>query len=174
MSMTWGNGHGHVCAALASSSAPHNLMTGGGAWDNAKKMHRGRRCTAAEGSRRARRVDDGRHGRRSLQGHRRPGDQPDDQDHEHRGDPDHPADRLDPHLIQAVWEAPATRCLPRCRARCAPPPRHPRRWRRPRRCSSSPQFVRAPHGRGDEERRWPGEARPARSRFPTARSGCRG
>ena len=45
----------------------------------------------------------GRHGRRSLQGHRRACDQPDDQDHEPRRDPDHPADRLDPQLtVSAV------------------------------------------------------------------------
>ena len=36
-----------------------------------------------------RRVGDRRHGRRSLQGHRRPRDQPDDQGREHRCDPDH-------------------------------------------------------------------------------------
>ncbi len=36
-----------------------------------------------------------RHRRRPLQGHRRPGDQPDDQGREHRRDPDHP----DHHLI---------------------------------------------------------------------------
>ena len=35
--------------------------------------------------------DHRRHGRRSLQGHGRPGDQPDDQDHQHRRDPDHPS-----------------------------------------------------------------------------------
>ena len=38
-------------------------------------------------------LDHGRHGRRSVQGHRRAGDQPDDQDHQHRRDPDHPAAR---------------------------------------------------------------------------------
>ena len=43
-------------------------------------------------------IRDGRHGGRSLQGHRRAGDQPDDQDHEHRRDPDHPSDRLDSRL----------------------------------------------------------------------------
>ncbi len=42
----------------------------------------------------ARRVGDGRHCRRSVQGHRRAGDQPDDQGGEHRRDPDHPADHL--------------------------------------------------------------------------------
>ena len=40
----------------------------------------------------------GRHGRRPVQGRGRPGDQPDDQDRQHRGDPAHPADRLDPRL----------------------------------------------------------------------------
>ena len=47
------------------------------------------------------RCDYGRHGRRSLQGHRRPRDQPDDQDHEHRRDPDHPAHRLDPLVVDS-------------------------------------------------------------------------
>src|SRR5262249_37149200 len=42
----------------------------------------------------------GRHRRRPLQGHRRPGDQPDDQDHEHRRDPDHPVADLDPRLAR--------------------------------------------------------------------------
>ncbi len=40
-----------------------------------------------------------RHRRRSLQGHRRPRDQPDDQDHEHRRDPDRAAARLHTHLV---------------------------------------------------------------------------
>ena len=42
--------------------------------------------------------DHRRHRRRPVQGHGRPGDQPDDQDREHRRDPDHPAARLDPRL----------------------------------------------------------------------------
>ena len=42
--------------------------------------------------------DHRRHRRRPVQGHRRPGDQPDDQDREHRRDPDHPARRLDSRL----------------------------------------------------------------------------
>ena len=73
------------------------MTSGGGAWDNAKKLiedgaygGKGSEAHAAVGHR--------RHRRRSVQGHRRPGDQPDDQDHEHRRDPDHPADRLDPRL----------------------------------------------------------------------------
>ncbi len=40
----------------------------------------------------------GRHRRRPLQGHRRARDQPDDQDREHRRDPDHPAAHLDSRL----------------------------------------------------------------------------
>ena len=58
---------------------------------------RGRRVRR-QGLRGARGVDHRRHRRRSVQGHRRPGDQPDDQDREHRRDPDHSADRLDPRL----------------------------------------------------------------------------
>ena len=45
-----------------------------------------------------------RHRRRSLQGHGRPGDQPDDQDRQHRRDPDHPAHRLHPRLsLNRAW-----------------------------------------------------------------------
>ena len=59
------------------------MSNAGGAWDNAKKVHRGRaarpgqehrqRLRAAQGRR------GGRHGGRSAEGHRRPGAQPDDQ-----------------------------------------------------------------------------------------------
>ena len=49
-----------------------------------------------------------RHGRRSLQGHGRSGDQPDDQDHEPRRDPDHPADCLDSR-VSSWTRTPGTR-----------------------------------------------------------------
>ena len=67
-----------------------SMTSGGGAWDNAKKSLRGRlrrqgRRQAHEGLGGAQGLGDRRHGRRSLQGHRRPGRQPGDQDHQHRG-----------------------------------------------------------------------------------------
>ena len=55
-----------------------------------QEAHRGGRVRR-QGHARARGLDHGRHGRRSLQGHLRPGDQPDDQGREHRRDPHHPA-----------------------------------------------------------------------------------
>ena len=54
-----------------------------------QEADRGRRLRR-QGLRGPRRVGHRRHGRRPLQGHRRPGDQPDDQGREHRRDPDHP------------------------------------------------------------------------------------
>ena len=52
------------------------------------------RCLRRQGLRGARRGGHGGHGRRPLQGHGRPGDQPHDQGREHRRPADHPADHL--------------------------------------------------------------------------------
>ena len=88
-----------------------------------QEVHRGRGAWR-QGFARARRQRDRRHGGRSLQGHRRTGDQSDDQGRQHRGDPDHPAFLLKP-CRAAKSEA--------CQRECSKKPARPRR-RNARRC----------------------------------------
>ncbi len=65
-----------------------------------QEADRGRR-SRRQGLRGPRRVGHGRHRRRPVQGHRRPGHQPDDQGGEHRRPADHPADRLKANFAYA-------------------------------------------------------------------------
>ncbi len=67
-----------------------SMTTGGGAWDNAKKYIEDG-TLRRQGLRRAQGGGDRRHRGRSVQGHGRPGGEPADQDHQHRGAADRAA-----------------------------------------------------------------------------------